>query len=178
MGSFWGGVVNVTNDQPVFRFNPVAYEDGHAFVRSDDDCDVCSCPCVWKYTGSIYALESPTVCARCIANGKLGDFFKDGHFSLHDIEINGSDSNLEEEVIQRTPGVACFNPYQWPVIESKPLAFVGYGENKDLIALSEVKHAIDEAFSEIGWKFEGPTPYALIFKEIDGDLYRAVIDLD
>ncbi|WP_298289491.1 hypothetical protein [Novosphingobium sp.] len=37
--------------------------------------------------------------------------------------------------------------------------------------------AIEEAFGEFGWDY-GPTPYALIFKELHGDRYRVVIDLD
>jgi hypothetical protein len=34
------------------------------------------------------------------------------------------------------------------------------------------------AFAEIGQKFDALTPYALVFKEVDGERYRAVVDFD
>ena len=49
----------MSDDQPYFRFNPGAYEDGRSFERSSDVCEVCSRPCVWKYTGGVYATEEP-----------------------------------------------------------------------------------------------------------------------
>lgn len=165
-------------DQPYFRFNPGAYKDGRSFERSSAVCDVCSRPCVWKYTGGIYATEHPVACARCIANGALGRFLGDEHFSLHDIEMSGADSSLETEVLQRTPGVACYNPFEWPVLDAKPLAFAGYGEDQDLLDIAAVRSAIEAAFAEIKQTFDGPTPYALVFKEIDGERYRAVLDFD
>jgi uncharacterized protein len=169
----------MSDDQPHFRFNPGAYEDGHSFERSSDVCEVCSRPCVWKYTGSVYVEEEPAiVCARCIANGELGRFLGDEHFSLHDIMMSGSEPSLKMEVLQRTPGVASYNPFDWPVLDGKPLAFVGYGEDEDLLDIAAVRSAIEAAFGEIGQKFEGPTSYALVFKEIDGERYRSVVDFD
>ena len=166
----------MSNDQPHFRFNPGAYEDGRSFERSNDVCEVCSRPCVWKYTGNVYSTEDPVVCACCIANGALGKFL--GDFSLHDVEMSGAEPSLEKEVLQRTPGVACYNPFEWPVLDAKPLAFVGYGEDQCLLDIAAVRSAIEAAFGEIGRKFDGPTSYALVFKEIDGERYRAVLDFD
>jgi uncharacterized protein CbrC (UPF0167 family) len=120
----------MSNDQPYFRFNPGAYEEGRSFERSSDTCDVCLRPSVWKYTGGVYATEDPVVCARCIANGELGRFLGGKHFSLHDIEMNGAEPSLAKEILQRTPGS------------------------------------------------RAPTSYALVFKEIDGERYRAVVDFD
>lgn len=168
----------MSDDQPRFRFNPGAYEDGRSFERSSDVCDVCSRPCVWKYTGSVYATEKPIVCARCIANGELGKFLGDEHFSLHDIVISGVNPNLAKEVLQLTPGFDSYNAFVWPVLDAKPLAFLGYGENQSLLDIVAVRSAIEAAFGEIGRKFDGPTSYALIFKEIDGERYRAVVDFD
>ena len=167
----------MSGDQPYFRFNPGAYEDGRSFERSSDVCEVCSRPCVWKYTGNIYAKEEPSVvCARCIANGELGKFL--GDFGLHDVDLSGAEPSLKMEVRQRTPGVACYNPFEWPVLDAKPLAFAGYGEDENLLDIAAVRSAIEAAFGEIGQKFNGPTPYALVFKEIDGERYRAVVDFD
>ena len=169
----------VSDDQPYFRFNPGAYGDRRSFERSSEVCDVCSRPCVWKYTGGIYAKEEPAVvCARCIATGELGRFFGEKHFSLQDIGISGAEPGLEKEVLQRTPGVASYNAFDWPVLDAKPLAFVGYGEDRDLFDIVAVRSAIEAAFEEIGQKIDGPTSYALVFKEIDGERYRAVVDFD
>lgn len=164
-------------DQPNFRFNPGAYDEGRSFKPSNERCEACSRPCIWEYTGSIYALSKPTICARCIADGHLSSFLGDDEFSLHDVDISGAEPSLRQEVLQRTPGVACFNPFQWPVLDAKPLAFMGYGEDEGLIAVPDVRVALEESFAEFGWDF-GPTPYALIFKEPDGTRYRVVIDLD
>jgi uncharacterized protein CbrC (UPF0167 family) len=167
----------MSDDQPYFRFNPVAYR--HEFEGSEDRCDVCLRPSVWKYKGVIYtAAESPMVCARCIADGGLAAFFGDESFQLHDGELDHADPALEDEVLRRTPGVACFNGFAWPVLDGRPLAFVGYGEDEALIALPEVQAAIGDAFEPLGWTFDGPSPYALVFRELDGPRYRAVVDLD
>ena len=166
--------------QPHFRFNPGAYETGRSFEKSAEICDVCQSSCGWKYTGSIYALQRPTVCADCIANGNLTQFMDDRHFSLHDIELSGASSELETEVLQRTPGVACFYPFDWPVLDSKPMQFIGYGEDQRVLSNPDAQLAIEEAFVKADGEYElqTPTSYALVFKEISGDRYRAVIDLD
>lgn len=168
-------------DQPHFRFNPNAYRYEHAFKASDDRCDVCAQPCGWKYTGNIYALTSPVACARCIANGALGAFLGGGRFALHDIEIEGAEAALETELLQRTPGVACFNPFEWPVLDGRPLAFVGYGPDEGVIDTPDAQAAIATAYADMGWDDVKPNPvdpYALVFRELDGGRYRAVIDLD
>jgi hypothetical protein len=53
-----------------------------------------------------------------------------------------------------------------------------YGEDQNLLDIVAARSAIEAAFGEIGSKFDGPTSYALVFKEIDGERYRAVVDLD
>jgi uncharacterized protein len=168
----------MSDDQPYFRFYPGAYKEGGSFEPSSDLCNVCSRPCAWKYTGAIYGRDISTVCARCIASGELCGSGGGKDYGLHDIQINGAEPSLEAEVLQRTPEVTSFNPFEWPVIDGKPLAFAGYGQDKSLLAIPAVRSAIEAAFEEIGQTCDGPTSYALIFKEIDGDRYRAVIDLD
>lgn len=165
--------------QPFFRFNPGAYRESRAFEQSDDICDVCSQTCDWKYVGNIYmGSDEPTVCACCIANGRLGLFLKE-EFSFHDIQLDNAEPDLEQELQQRTPGVACFNPFDWPVMNGVPMAFLGYGEDKDLLAIDAVRSAINETYVEFGWpESSDPSPYLLIFKEVDGECYRVELDLD
>lgn len=166
-------------DSPYFRFHPGCYMAERAFDRTDDVCGICSRPCVWKYAGAVYtSKEVPTVCARCISNGFVGKFLGGDDFSLHDIYLSGADAALEEELFRRTPGVACFNPFEWPVLDGKPLAFVGYADDEELITSEDVYSAVREALEAVGSRFDGPTPYVLVFKEIDGESYRAVVDFD
>jgi hypothetical protein len=167
----------MSSDQPHFRFNPGAYAEGRSFERSGEACHVCTKPCVWEYTGGIYALSEPRVCARCIAAGRLGSFLGDVAFALHDVLIEDAEPALAQELLQRTPGFACFNPFDWPVLDAKPLAFLGHGDEAGLFAIPDVRTAISEAFEPFGWDC-APSPYALIFKEIDGERYRVSVDLD
>jgi uncharacterized protein CbrC (UPF0167 family) len=170
----------MSEDQPHFRFNPRAYDDGQYFECSHETCELCARPCVWKYTGGIYVAgpEPSILCARCIANGALRAFFGDRNFQLQSADLPGADPDLTDEVQHRTPGVPSYQDFDWPVLDGKPMAFVGYGEDKGLFAIPAVRSAIEAAFEEIGRTCNGSTSYALIFKEIDGDRYRAVIDLD
>ena len=169
----------MSEDQPFFRFHPGAYEAKRTFETSDEPCDACGRPCVWKYTGGVYAnAAEPVVCARCIADGSLGRLLGEADYALHDVELEGAAAELEDELLRRTPGVASFNPFPWPVLDGVPLAFIGYGEDEALIALPKVRAAMAEAFAEIGWEAEGPSPYALLFREVAGVRWRAVVDLD
>ena len=165
-----------SDDQPHFRFNPRAYEPGRAFEASDRICGHCARPCVWEHVAGYYALNRVTLCARCIAAGGLGEVLG-GHYSFHDCEVADCDPVLEAELMERTPGIACFNPFEWPVIDGVPLAFVGYGEEESLLAIPAGHAAMAAAFEDFGWDV-GPSPYAMIFQTLDGETYRVVVDLD
>jgi uncharacterized protein CbrC (UPF0167 family) len=117
----------------------------------------------------------PVVCARCIANGGLEAFMKGAPFSFHDATLEGADRELEDEVMLATPGFPTFNPFRWPVLDGKPLAFIGHGDEKAVWAIPEARAAITAAFGE---PVDGPTSYALVFKEVDGERYVAEIDYD
>jgi len=164
-------------EKPHFRFYPGAYEDGGPLVASLETCGCCGEPCVWKYTGNVYAREKVTVCAGCIAADNLSNVFKDG-YSLHDVELEQDvEDTLNDELFGRTPGVACFNPFEWPVADGAPMVFVGYGENltKDPDAIAATKIA----FTELGWHGDSrPSTYTLLFRPLNGGAMRAVIDLD
>ncbi|WP_158586838.1 CbrC family protein [Aurantiacibacter zhengii] len=164
-------------EKPHFRFYPGAYAEGGPLVASAKPCDCCGQPCVWEYTGNIYASTDATVCAGCIAAGYLGQIFKDG-YSLDDIELETEVGQaLSSELFERTPGVACFDPFEWPVADDAPMAFIGYGA--DFEKDSEAVRATTSAFSKLGWDDQtGPSDYALLFRPLGGGPMRAVIDLD
>lgn len=166
--------------KPHFRFNPYAYAEGRDFVLTEEVCEVCGRPSVWKYTGCIYgAIDHQSVCARCISNGALEVHLGEDEYDLHDITLVGAVAEYERELLKRTPGVASFNPFDWPVVDGIPLAFIGYGEDERLLKIVDVQSAIRAAFSEIDADYNGSlTPYVLVFRELTGERYTAVIDLD
>jgi uncharacterized protein CbrC (UPF0167 family) len=169
----------MTSDKPLFRFHPGAYERG-AFVASDEPCDVCERPSVWLYTGTVYAEgEERSVCARCIAKGALAGALE-GDYQLHDADFDDDvDEALADEVMQRTPGFETFNAFTWPVLNGKPLVYVGHGDEeatwKNPDAAAAIRKLYEDEFEE---ELDGPTPYALVFKEVDGSRHVAIADLD
>ena len=100
--------------KPHFRFYPNAYASGGPLEESNTVCDVCGQPCGWRYTGGIYAPKRlVNCCAGCIAAGNLEKVLGNGFFGLADITIEDetlSDA-LQNELLTRTPGVGCFNPF-------------------------------------------------------------------
>ncbi len=171
--------MTMSGDKPFFRFHPGAYERG-AFIESSKPCDVCAQRSVWLYAGVIYTIgQGPSVCARCIASGRLADHV-DGHFSMHDADFEDDVSaDLDAEVMQRTPGFATFNAFQWPVRRGKPFAYVGHGEEDSTWQNRDAAAAIRKLYAdEYDEKLEGTTPYALVFKELDGRKHIAILDLD
>lgn len=144
-------------------------------------CEVCARPCIWRYTGAIYTHKAKvTVCASCIYNGDLADFLDDEFFTLHDVSHEKMRPEFEAELLQRTPGIACFNPFEWPILDEKPLAFLHYGTKEEAhhFDTPRVAEAMKREFSRYGWKEPYPLQYALLFKEVDGDRYRVSIDLE
>lgn len=163
---------------PAFRFHPGAYTRG-SFIASDKACDVCGRASIWLYASSIYVDgDEPDVCARCIHDGRLAAHL-DHDFQMHDAELGGDTTgDLADEVMQRTPGFSTFNAFAWPVLDGKPLAYVGHGDEDALWDDPAAVDAIRAMYEESGETLEGRTPYALVFREVDGDRYLAIIDLD
>jgi uncharacterized protein len=164
------------SDKPVFRFFPDAYERG-VFVESKATCGACGRACVWQYKGPVYTAEPEAmVCARCVASGEMRKVAGDD-YSLHDFEFDDDPPEaLREEIEQRTPGFATFNPFIWPVRDGVPLAFLGVAEDGDLAKKAEVKAAMAALAQEMGG--EVGARYALIFRTLEGDAYVATLDLD
>jgi len=165
-------------DQPHFRFYPNAYADGDAFERSDQTCDVCEREAVWRYTGEIYMEgEPPMVCARCMASGALRERLPADSYVMQDIVLEGADDDLADEILLATPSVVSINPFEWPVIDGEPLAYIGVGDVASLKGNAKAHRAIAEAFADLGEEGGHPS-HALVFKRLDEDEYVAVIDMD
>lgn len=165
-------------DKPFFRFHPDAYEHG-VFAETDEPCAACGKPCVWAYTQHIYALppEPEPVCARCVADGNLRTAVTDGDYGLHDFSFDEEPSEeLTNEVEQRTPGFATYNPFIWPVRDGVPLAFLGFGEDAPLAGKLGVKAAVAALSNDMG--VDVAPGDALIFKALEGETYVATLDLD
>ena len=166
------------SDKPSFRFHPDAYAHG-CFEESDEACAACGRACVWKYANHIYALppEPEAICARCIADGSVAQAVPEGDYSLHDLSFDDEPSDdLMAEVEQRTPGFATYNPFVWPVRDSVPLAFLGFGEDDNLAREPQVKAAIAALAKEMG--SEVAPSDAMIFRTLDGATYVATLDMD
>ena len=165
-------------DQPFFRFYPNAYAEGGPFKRSQELCDICDREAVWLYTGGIFMEgEEPSVCARCMADGSLRRKLPKESFTLQDIALGGVGQALADEILTATPEVSCFNTFDWPAIDGVPLAYLGVGDDAALKGDRGAYAAIKAAFEEMGEE-DGHPSHALVFKQIDGPAYVAVIDLD
>lgn len=165
------------SDKPHFRFNPGAYERG-AFEASEDKCEACGEPCVWKFIGIVYtAGRQPIVCARCIADGGLARVADD--YVMHDADFDDDVGEaLADEVERRTPGFSTYNGFSWPVRQGEPLVFVGYGDDAALKDRPGVSAAIEALAEDRDEDDDIAGGYVLIFKQLDGDEYVAVLDLD
>ena len=83
------------------------------------------------------------------------------------------------EVMQRTPGFATFNAFEWPVLDGKPLAFFGHAEEDIVWTTPEAAEAVRKLYrDEQDEELEGRTPYAVVFRQVDGPRYVAILDFD
>ena len=166
------------SDEPPFRFYPNAYAEGGPFKRSDEPCDLCERKGVWLYAGEIYLEdEPPNVCASCLASGALARRLPQDSFVLQDIVLEGADEALAAEILCATPNVASINPFEWPVLDGEPLAYIGIGDEASLKRNANAQRAIARAFADIGEE-KGDASHALVFKRLDQEEYVAVIDMD
>lgn len=168
----------MSESKPAFRFFPAAYDVEGVFEASEDKCDICQRPAGWMYGGAVYAEgTAPETCARCIHDGKLAAALNDGFMQLVDASLDDADPDLAKEVLQRTPGFPTLNPIDWPVIDGTPLAFLGFGDSETVTADPAASKAVEAAWTEeFEEPMEGPSPYALVFRSLDGGQHRVVFD--
>ena len=177
-GHFLVGGGEMPDDKPFFRFHPGAYERG-SFIASERTCQVCRRASVWRYNASVHvAGDPPIVCARCVADGRLSAFCSGRHV-MHDADFTEDIADvLAEEVMQRTPGFSTFNAFEWPASRGKPMAYIGHGDEAATWENPAAARAIRKLYADEGDPLEGTTPYALVFREIDGTRHVAIMDHD
>ena len=171
-----------SSHKPNFRFHPNAYEA--CFERSSEACDVSGEPCRWRYTGNIYGppiTDDLTLSAKSLAAGSLANLTGEDGFSFQDVDFEDDVAeSLQSEIFERTPGVASFNPFTWPVLEGFPLAYIGTGAEYRFWKNKSVRIAMQSAWEvlELEIPLSEPNESILLFQTLDKKHYRAVVDLD
>jgi uncharacterized protein CbrC (UPF0167 family) len=98
---------------------------------------------------------------------------------MHDADFTEDIADvLAEEVMQRTPGFSTFNAFEWPASRGKPMAYIGHGDEAATWENPAAARAIRKLYADEGDPLEGTTPYALVFREIDGTRHVAIMDHD
>lgn len=163
--------MNLTN----FRFHPTALTAARSFTRGPGQCEVCKRVTGWLYSGPLYAGRKSQPCAECIASGRFDAYLNDEFWAFFDTDLSEVSGEYHDELLKRTPGFPVFNPFTWPGTDGTPLAFIGYGEDEALWRDMAARAAMTKAF---GQNLEGPSSYALVFRELGGGPFRVVVDLD
>lgn len=108
---------------PAFRFHPDPVASG-SVARSAATCVVCGQARGHVYTSMTYGERDcdGALCPWCIADGRaharLGVTF-------HDLALpDDLDPAIANEIEQRTPGFATFNPFAWLVCCELPMAYL------------------------------------------------------
>jgi len=115
---------------PTFRFHPAPEQSG-AVERSPASCRACGRARGWIYTGPCYGETDldDELCPWCIADGTAHAKFG---ASFHDMAWPEDTAAADrDEIEQRTPGFATFNPFDWPACCGAPMAYLepaGIGE--------------------------------------------------
>lgn len=58
------------------------------------------------------------------------------------------------------------------------MVYVGHGDEDDTWEDPVAAAAIRKLYEDEGDPLDGPTPYAIVFKELDGPRHIAIMDLD
>lgn len=113
----------MTEPLPAFRFHPDPVHSG-SVERSPATCRVCARARGFVYTGPTYGDVDLTgaACPWCIADGSAHARFG---VTFHELELPADAAPADvDELEQRTPGFATFNPFVWPVCCGAPAAYV------------------------------------------------------
>lgn len=108
---------------PTFRFHPDPVQSG-AVVASTETCAVCNRARGYVYVGPCYVEDDfdATLCPWCIADGGACR-----RFAVTFAEVSpgpGFDLRTADEIEERTPGFATWNPIDWPVCCNTPMAYL------------------------------------------------------
>lgn len=108
---------------PSFRFHPDPLQSG-SIEPSPKPCGCCGQARGYVYTGPCYVEDDfdTELCPWCIADGKAHRRFG---VTFHELEPGpGIDTAIADEIEERTPGFATFNPVAWPSCCGGPMAYL------------------------------------------------------
>jgi|SRR5690606_7321712 len=108
---------------PTFRFHPDPVRSG-SVARSDVLCEACGRTRGWAYAGPCHAETEldGRLCPWCIADGTAHARFD---VTFHDVVLPADvDPGIADEIEQRTPGFATFQPIDWPACCGVPMGYV------------------------------------------------------
>ena len=173
--------------QPYFRFYPGAYADG-AFEQTGETCEVCGTANAWMYQGAVYGLPPASdtrFCATCMKTGLVYGYLgesKENWIGFHEWSFTADDVDdaMSDELLYHSPSPASWNPHGWPVVNREPLVYLGRGDDKAFRNNADVMSAVREEQQSI-WPGETSDPlphYYMIFQTLDGQIYKAALDLD
>jgi len=144
----------VSQALPSFRFHPDPVQSG-SFEPSRKPCGCCGQARGYVYTGPCYVEEDfdAELCPWCIADGKAHRCFG---VSFHELEPGpGIDTAIADEIEERTPGFATFNPVPWPSCCGGPMAYlepVGHAElaarHAELLPVLAARFATEQELPE------------------------------
>lgn len=108
---------------PLFRFHPDPIQSG-SVIPSGATCCVCHEARGHIYAGPIYGEcdEIEALCPWCIADGSAHQRYE---VTFHEADLAGDPPpEVREEIDERTPGFATFNPIEWPACCQSPMAYL------------------------------------------------------
>lgn len=180
----------MTEPLPTFRFHPDPVQSG-AVEASTATCSVCARARGFVYTGPCYVEDDfdAVLCPWCIADGSAFQ-----RFAVTFAEVSpgpGFDLQTADEIEERTPGFATWNPIDWPVCCKTPMAYlepVGHAElaarHAELAAAlparvaKEFAIAPDEATAVCERLHRDHAPTAHVFRCLHCRTPRVVLDFD
>jgi uncharacterized protein CbrC (UPF0167 family) len=107
---------------PAFRFHPDPVQSG-SIERSPAACRACGRARGWIYVAGCYAEAEldRALCPWCIADGTAHAKFD---VTFHDLTLpEDADPEVVQEIEERTPGFANFNPFDWPSCCGAPMVY-------------------------------------------------------
>ena len=175
---------------PHFRFHPDPLLSG-AVEPSTEPCGVCGQARGFVYTGNCYVEDEfeAQLCPWCIADGSAHRKFG---VTFNEVALApGIDEAAADEIEERTPGLTCFNPIDWPTCCGAPMAYLEPAGHTEIVArhpklpttlvpqmAAELRVPTGEAMRVFRSLQRDQSPCAHVFRCPTCETVRAAIDFD